>query len=249
MRHWVSIKLASDTARPMSAAPLVIHPDDAAQVLRSAEARAVLTFESQPYKGSSTIYDGTPGRALSLPDERAVDAFVAAVTEPVACPTVCPAAGAASSPEAVLLAAAAQELDTEPGAHDLAATTRQALIEARIGQGQFRQNMLRLWEHRCAVTGCAIEAVLVASHAVAWKDNADPAVRLDPYNGLLLAASIDRLFDRGLISFADDGALLRQPGLSASELALLGLQPDARLRAVHERHKTYLRAHRARHGF
>src|ERR1700730_15635390 len=32
--------------------------------------------------------------------------------------------------------------------------------------------------------------------------------RLDPENGILLAAHIDALFDRGLITFLDDGAML-----------------------------------------
>lgn len=131
-----------------------------------------------------------------------------------------------------------------------APTTRQALINARVGQGLFREQLLDIWQGRCAVTGCALRAVLVASHAKAWKDS-DDAQRLDPYNGLPLTASIDRLFDQGLISFADDGALLRKPGLAPDELAHLGLRPDARLRTacLHARHLPYLAAHRAAHGF
>ena len=100
-----------------------------------------------------------------------------------------------------------------------------------------------------AAKDCGVAPELIASHAVAWRDDKSPEVRLDPYNGLLLAASIDRLFDQGLIAFADDGRLLRKPMLSQADLRHLGLGADARLRRVHARHVPYLTAHRAKHGF
>jgi hypothetical protein len=143
---------------------------------------------------------------------------------------------------------ASSELDDE--GVERAPTTRQALVNARVGQGLYREQMLDVWRQRCAVTGCALRNALVASHAQAWKDSDDTA-RLDPYNGLLLTASIDKLFDQGLISFANDGGLLRKLGLSDTDLAHLGLRSGARLRAecLHTRHLRYLAAHRARHGF
>jgi hypothetical protein len=83
---------------------------------------------------------------------------------------------------------------------DIDSTTKEALVKARRGQGQFRLDMLKLWQGRCAVTELAVASVLVASHAVAWKDSTD-AERLDGHNGLLLAATIDKLFDQYLIAF------------------------------------------------
>jgi hypothetical protein len=35
-------------------------------------------------------------------------------------------------------------------------TTREALIDARLGQGRFRSEVGKRWGNRCAVTGCAI---------------------------------------------------------------------------------------------
>lgn len=143
---------------------------------------------------------------------------------------------------------AAAELDAE--GQQRSPTTRQTLIDARIGQGLYRERVLDLWHQRCAVTGCTIRSTLIASHAKAWKDCTDDA-RLDPYNGLPLTASIDKLFDQGLITFADDGRLLQKPGLTEIDLAHLGLTAGARLRTecLHPRHLPYLRAHRARHDF
>lgn len=143
---------------------------------------------------------------------------------------------------------AVQEVDDDPQSRGVSSTVRQALVNARVGQGSFRIRMLRLWEHRCALTGCAVESVLVASHAKAWKDSNNDE-RLDEFNGLPLAASVDRLFDQGLIAFADDGALLLGKGLDWPVLAGLGVAVNARLRKVHPQNIEYLCAHRKRFGF
>lgn len=125
---------------------------------------------------------------------------------------------------------------------------RQALINARIGQGGFRRRMALLWNSRCALTGCEIDAVLVASHAKSWRDSSN-AERLDEYNGLYLAASIDRLFDRGLISFSDAGQVLVAPGLSDHALASVGLSRSSVLSRIRTRNLPFLQAHRERFGF
>lgn len=81
-------------------------------------------------------------------------------------------------------------------------TERQALVQARIGQGRFRADVTKLWGkgEACALTGVSLPAMLIASHILPWRD-ADDAQRLDPANGLLLAAHADALFDRFLLSF------------------------------------------------
>jgi len=43
---------------------------------------------------------------------------------------------------------------------------------------------------------------------------------------------MDKLFDRGLISFADDGALLVSDELDRDDAIALGLRPNMRLRIV-----------------
>lgn len=82
------------------------------------------------------------------------------------------------------------------------ATERQALVQARIGQGRFRSDVTRLWGKGevCALTGIALPEMLIASHIKPWRDS-DDAQRLDPANGLLLAVHADKLFDRYLLSF------------------------------------------------
>lgn len=128
-------------------------------------------------------------------------------------------------------------------------TTREALIQARRGQGRFRDDLLFLWNKKCAVTKCAVESLLRASHIKPWRECSDHRERLDRFNGLLLSPNLDAAFDRGWISFADDGALLLSPRLPTAEALLLGLTPTLRLVCVYDENRPYLAAHRALHGF
>lgn len=68
------------------------------------------------------------------------------------------------------------------------------------------------------------------------------------FNGLLLAAHWDAAFDRGLVSFGDDGRALVKPGLSPQAKALLA--PD-RVPAIplDEAHRRQLSWHRRTFGF
>jgi putative restriction endonuclease len=119
------------------------------------------------------------------------------------------------------------------------------LIEARRGQGKYRDELLALWGGRCAVTGCAVLPVIRASHAKAWRDSSDQE-RLDPNNGLPLTANLDALFDRGLIGFDDAGQMLLSQELGDADLDLLGLPAPLRMRPT-DVQVHYLRDHRERY--
>jgi putative restriction endonuclease len=82
---------------------------------------------------------------------------------------------------------------------------------------------------------------------VPWAE-CDDAQRLDVHNGLLLSALWDAAFDSGLISFADDGTALPNPGLSTAARTVLGIESVLRLPNLREAHLTNLAAHRARNG-
>lgn len=121
-------------------------------------------------------------------------------------------------------------------------TEQERLVAARIGQGDFRTALLARWKV-CPVTNVDHNELLRASHIKPWAV-ATPRERLDPFNGLLLSAHIDALFDRGLISFTDDGALLISKLLSSENISRLGLNAEARLDGLGDRHAPYLAFHR-----
>jgi hypothetical protein len=106
---------------------------------------------------------------------------------------------------------------------DIAATTKEALVSARIGQGVFRTQVLRLWSNRCAVTHSAVLDAIRASHIKPWSESTNEE-RLDPRNGLPLVASLDALFDTGLISFEPSGIMMISSKLDASEQRIFGIR-------------------------
>lgn len=103
-------------------------------------------------------------------------------------------------------------------------TEQLALVKARRGQGKYRQNLLNV-EMCCRVSGLADQRLLRASHIKPWRSCMTSSERLDGNNGLLLSPNIDLLFDRGYISFNDDGAILISPLINQADLARLGVNP------------------------
>ena len=112
----------------------------------------------------------------------------------------------------------------------LTASVRDQLIRARRGQGLFRFRVFQI-ERACRLTGIARPDLLIASHIKPWRLCETTHERLDGANGLLLTPHVDRLFERGLLGFADDGEVLRSPALPAEDLRRLGLEEACRRNA------------------
>lgn len=127
---------------------------------------------------------------------------------------------------------------------DLPETTRKALIAARRGQGRFRQDVQRI-EQACRITHVSNSEHLIASHIKPWREATDDE-RLSGANGLLLTPSIDHLFDRGFISFGDDGEVLVSPVADTSSVSRMGVSLDQPLFAgrFHADQKHFLQYHR-----
>lgn len=100
-------------------------------------------------------------------------------------------------------------------------TVRKSLILARRGQGEFRANVESI-ERSCRLTGITNPSLLIASHIKPWRLCDSAQERLDGMNGLLLTPDADHLFDRGFISFEDDGEILISPRVDPADLRRLG---------------------------
>lgn len=122
----------------------------------------------------------------------------------------------------------------------LSSTTKQEMLNVRIGQQRFRKLVLDMWGHKCAITGAA--QFITASHIKPWSV-ADNSERLDPFNGLALSPVFDKAFDLGFISFDDEGKILISKRL-AKDAALLGISGQERIRELNFLHKKYLSYHR-----
>jgi len=78
-------------------------------------------------------------------------------------------------------------------------TEAMANVKVRTMQSFFRKAVLAAYNYRCCITGNPVGELLVASHILPWCDF--PEHRLDPRNGLCMAAHFDKAFDRRLITF------------------------------------------------
>jgi hypothetical protein len=123
-------------------------------------------------------------------------------------------------------------------------TERTALVQARRGQGLFRDNV-RSIEHACRITRVARMEHLIASHIQPWRDSSNEQ-RLDGENGLLLTPTVDHLFDKGFISFEDTGQLVVSPVADPVSLKRMGIDRDAQMNvgAFSEGQRQYLEFHR-----
>lgn len=80
---------------------------------------------------------------------------------------------------------------------------KESIIKARIGQEYFRRVVLNIYNHKCCITGLALDELLIASHIKPWALSDEHSERTNPSNGLCLNAFHDKAFDRGLITFDD----------------------------------------------
>ena len=123
-------------------------------------------------------------------------------------------------------------------------TERRGLVTSRVGQGWYRQEILKKWGDKCSITGCSLTEILISSHIKGWSEcNEDE--RLDIDNGILLSPHIDSLFDKHLISFEDDGSIIISDKVSKEDLEILGVSNSIRLK-VDDGMKKYLKHHRNR---
>ena len=106
----------------------------------------------------------------------------------------------------------------------LKATERTAIVKSRVGQGDFRNELLKKYNGSCVITGINEKRLLIASHIKPWAVSTN-IERLSVENGLLLSPTFDKLFDCGLISFADTGKILLSPQLSPTVVGKLQISP------------------------
>lgn len=125
-----------------------------------------------------------------------------------------------------------------------------AIVKRRIGQGSFRSLLEKIYGESCCVSGLANKRLLIASHIVPWS-KASPTQKTDPENGLLLSVCWDAVFDKGFVSFGNDGAVLFSEQIDEATQRVLGITMTARLpgNLLTQRRKENLSWHRKKHGF
>lgn len=119
-----------------------------------------------------------------------------------------------------------------------------AIVKQRRGQELFRKALVDYWGGACSVTGITVPELLRASHAKPWADCASDEERLNVFNGFLLCAHLDALFDRGLMTFDEMGAAVFSDTIDAGTRDRLNLSEDMKLRWLAPEHGAFLKWHR-----
>lgn len=119
-------------------------------------------------------------------------------------------------------------------------TEKEQLIKARIGQGIFKSRLMSI-EKGCRLTGITNPVLLVASHIKPWAESTNEE-KLDGNNGLLLSPHVDKLFDRGWISFSDKGDVLIKEAVR--DVFNRWALPIKNVGSFNKKQQTYLEYHR-----
>ena len=134
---------------------------------------------------------------------------------------------------------AKQDIDNIILDSSISETQKAVMVNTRIGQGRFRDDLISHWKG-CAVTKYQNYSFLIASHIKPWSKSENDE-RLDPFNGLLLLANIDKAFDLGFISFNENGQILISDHLE--ECQVLGIHSNMKIMLA-DQHQDYLAYHR-----
>lgn len=128
---------------------------------------------------------------------------------------------------------------------DRTATSKKRLVNARIGQGKYREDLLDDMPC-CPFTKINDERLLIASHIKPWVKSTD-SEKIDSQNGLILSPTYDALFDKGLMSFSPDGSLLVSPFVSPMNQKRLQIKTGQKIgidRYFSDKRLEYLEYHR-----
>lgn len=122
-------------------------------------------------------------------------------------------------------------------------TTKKVTVNGRIGQHLFRKKLLQMYD-KCAICGLDVEKLLKASHIKRWEFSNNKE-KLDRYNGLLLCSCHDDLFDKGYITFTDEGNIIISRLLDEKTYNLLNIHHNININInIKEETKKYLKWHR-----
>ncbi len=105
---------------------------------------------------------------------------------------------------------------------ELQNTVGTALVKTRIGQGIFRDNVIKIIKC-CPFTLIDKPYLLIASHIKPWSQCQTNTEKLDGYNGFVFTPTYDKLFDQGYISFENNGTLLVSSELDSTVTITLNL--------------------------
>lgn len=121
-------------------------------------------------------------------------------------------------------------------------TEAEAKVKIRKGLKKFGKQLMSLWDNHCALCGVDLPALLRASYSKPWKDATNDE-RVDPYNGVLLCANHDALYEQGYIAFDGTGKIHISAEIERMDYGKYGIHEKMRVLRVEE-NKKYFKWHK-----
>lgn len=121
-------------------------------------------------------------------------------------------------------------------------TERKAVVKVRLGQSELRNKILKK-RKECEICKIKNEKLLIISHIKPWAKSND-LEKLSEDNILLLCPMHDALFDKGLISFNENGEILISSELDDNELKLMNIDKGSNIKINSEEQTKFLKYHR-----
>lgn len=135
----------------------------------------------------------------------------------------------------------AQKIEEEISSLNIDGASKKAVVNVRVNQGKFRDFLLKRYK-KCCLCGVENHALLTASHIKPWAES-ESKEKLDINNGFLMCPNHDKLFDKGYITFDDDGKIIISKKLKENDKVFLNVNDGMRIELT-ESNKKYLEFHR-----
>ena len=132
-------------------------------------------------------------------------------------------------------------IETAINSDSLVGIEKERLVRQRCNQGDFRELMISKHK-KCCLCGVNSPDLLVASHIKPWSSSTK-FEKLDSNNGLLLCPNHDYVFDRGYISFDNQGKIIISDYLDQNNRMFLNINSNMQIKVDEEMVK-YLKYHK-----
>lgn len=136
---------------------------------------------------------------------------------------------------------AANQVDDDLNSFQLSGEEREAVTKVRVNQGFFRDVLLEKYPS-CALCKVSDKSLLIASHIKPWR-NSEADEKTDIDNGFILCPNHDRLFDKGFISFDDNGRIMISEELDEINRTFTSVKEGIKIELT-DGNKRYLAFHR-----
>ena len=119
------------------------------------------------------------------------------------------------------------DIITDDNFDNLEETEKSTCMKARIGHSKLKEILVKK-DGCCKICGLSDERFLIASHIKPWSKSNNQQ-RLDLNNVLLLCPHHDAAFDKGYITFDQEGFIIISSELTLETRALLNLNPNQKI--------------------